>query len=150
MPKISEVMNTDALSVYSDDTLEKVVKIFREEKISGLPVVDPENKIIGVISDRDLLKYSEELQILPFHYGWTLSFDCLPIDDSCKKTVDDFLKTNVDKLMSKKVSCVKEEDSLHDAVTLMEKRGVNRLPVVDQDGKLNRYYYTNRSIGLSG
>ena len=53
-----------------------------------------------------------------------------------KKTADDFLKTNVNKLMSKKVSYVKEEDSLHDAVTLMGKRGVDPLPVVDKDGKL--------------
>ena len=70
MSKISDVMNTKVISVQPDDTLEKVVKIFKEEKINGLPVVDAQNKVVGVISDRDLLKYSEELQRIPYNYIW--------------------------------------------------------------------------------
>ena len=136
MPKISEVMNTDVLCVHADDTLEKAVSILRKEKISGLPVVDSQNRIIGVISDRDLLRYSEELQMMPFHYGWISPYEYLPIDDNLRKTADDFLKTSVSEVMSKRVYHVNEEDTLNDAVVLMKKKGVNRIPVADKDGKL--------------
>ena len=67
MITISEVINTNVISVRQNDLLEKVVKIFEKEKISGMPVVDSENKLVGIISDRDLLKYSEDLQVIPLN-----------------------------------------------------------------------------------
>ena len=136
MSKISEVMNVNVLNVHPNDKLDKVVQIFKEEKINGLPVVDSENKIVGMITDRDLLKYSEELQMIPFNYIWLSPYAYLQDYEDYKKTADDFLKTPVSELMSKRVFTVNEEDSLHDAVTLMKKKGVNRLPVVDKDTKL--------------
>ena len=136
MSKISEVMNTNVLSVHPDDTLDKVVKVFKEEKISGLPVVDAQNKVVGVISDRDLLKYSEELQMIPINYIWMTPYAYLHDSDDYKKTAEDFLKTPVNELMSKRAFVIKEDDSLNDAVDLMKKKGVNRLPVVDENKKL--------------
>ena len=136
MPKISEVMNTRVLSVHPDDTLEKAVKMFNEEKISGLPVVDQENKVVGVLTDRDLLKYSEDLQMIPLNYIWMTPYVYLQDNEDYKKTADDFLKTRIDEVMSKRVANANKEDSLHDAVILMKKKGVNRLPVVDDDKTL--------------
>ena len=136
MAKIADVMNVNVLSIHPEDTLEKVVNIFKDEKINGLPVVDAQNKIVGVISDRDLLKYSEALQMIPLNYVWMAPYGYLPSDVNYKKTANDFLKTQVERLMSKRVNVVREEDSLHDAVSLMTKKSVNRLPVVDSAGKL--------------
>ncbi len=122
MITISEVINTNVISVHQNDLLEKVVKIFEKEKISGMPVVDSENKLVGIISDRDLLKYSEDLQVIPLNYIWM--------------TAKDFLKTTVKEIMSKDISVIKKENTLHDAVVLMQEKGINRLPVVDNENIL--------------
>ena len=51
-------------------------------------------------------------------------------------TAKDFLKTEVKEIMSKDISVIKKENTLHDAVVLMQEKGINRLPVVDDENTL--------------
>ncbi len=65
MSHVYEMMNINVVSVHPEDTLEKVVFVLTENSISGVPVVDNDYKVIGMISDRDLRSYSEKLNIVP-------------------------------------------------------------------------------------
>ncbi len=138
MSKISEFMNTNVVSVHPDDSIELVVRTFKDMNINGLPVVDTDNKVIGIITARDLLAHSEETKIIPLPYSsdWMYSYVYLLDNITYKKSVEEFLKTSVAEVMRKKVFTVNEHDSWHEAAALMKKREVNRLPVVDEDGKL--------------
>ena len=52
---VSEFMNPHAITLKADYTVKSTIETFRVHHISGAPVVDYENKIIGVISEYDLL-----------------------------------------------------------------------------------------------
>ncbi len=52
------------------------------------------------------------------------------------KKVDVFSKTKVRDIMSKQVVSINDTNSWHQAVKLMKKHGINRIPVVDEEGKL--------------
>ena len=138
MSVVSEIMNKNVVSVHPEDRLEDVVKILTENRISGLPVVDKNNKVVGIITDRDILIYSEDIVSLPFVPVSVWSFPyALPIDSvEFNRDAERFNKTQVKEIMSKRIHAVKEDAPWHDAVILMRKNAINRVPVVDEAGRL--------------
>jgi CBS domain-containing protein len=138
MSHISEIMNTEVASAKPEDRLEDIVKILTSKKISGVPVVDTDNRVIGVITDRDLLQYSEKLRIIPLvaYSAWAMPFPYYPEGIIYEKKTEEFSKTLTRDVMSKKVITINGSDSWHDAARLMRKHSVNRVPVVDADRKL--------------
>lgn len=138
MKTASEIMNTQVVSVHPEDKLENAVKILTENKISGLPVVDPEDRVIGIITDRDLLIYSEKLKIVPYvdFSSWVLPYTYVPGNITYEKNARLFSKTTVEEVMSKRVVTVKEKASWSEVVSQMRKHSVNRIPVVDEKGRL--------------
>ncbi|MDY0396663.1 CBS domain-containing protein [Virgibacillus halophilus] len=55
--KVSDFMITDVISVTGDTTLKELLKKLVNNKIGGVPVIDEENHLIGMISDGDVLRY---------------------------------------------------------------------------------------------
>ncbi len=138
MARAFEIMNKQVFSVHWEDTVEDVVKIFKEHRISGLPVVDNENKVVGIVSDRDLLQYSQKLDFIPLldFSAWVSPYASPLETDSYKRSSEAFLKTKVTDVMSEEVISARENDSWHQAANLMKESGINRIPVVDDEGKL--------------
>ena len=65
--KIKEVMIPDLTSVSADTPIKKVVKIMSQQRMVGLPVVDSDQNVIGIITESDITKanlpgYYKELQ----------------------------------------------------------------------------------------
>ena len=58
--KVSDLMQTDVHSVHPDDTLADVVEALADAHITGVPVVDPHGKILGVVSTTDVLEAQAE------------------------------------------------------------------------------------------
>jgi CBS domain-containing protein len=56
MFKAKSIMNTNILSVGPDDTIDRAISLLVEHEVSGLPVVDKAGRLVGVISEFDLLE----------------------------------------------------------------------------------------------
>lgn len=67
-----EIMSSPAVSVTVEQTLQDVIEILAKNRFSGVPVVDNENKVIGVISDTDIIRYSHQISVVPLSNlsGW--------------------------------------------------------------------------------
>ncbi|ACV25202.1 CBS domain-containing protein [Methanocaldococcus fervens] len=138
---IKDVMKKPIV-VYEDDDLEDVIKIFRENKISGAPVLNKDGKLVGIISESDIIKtivtHDEDLNlILPS----PLDLIELPLKTALK--IEEFmedlkkaLKTKVKDMMTKKVIVAKPDMTVNDAAKLMVEHNIKRLPVVDDEGNL--------------
>ena len=133
--KAKDIMTTDVKVVKKDTEITEVAKMLIQEKIGGLPVVDDENRVIGIISETDILKkekYVEPPQVLNLFQG--LIF----LDDM--KALEKDLKTiaayKVGDLMTDKIVKVNEDDKFDDVANVMIKKSVNRVPVVDKDNIL--------------
>jgi CBS domain-containing protein len=137
MKPASEVMNPNVLSVHREDSLEEAIKVFTINRVSGLPVIDGENKVVGVLTDKDLIGYSEKLMSVPLfsRSGWLLQYNELP-HKAVAKSAGLFSKTKVEEVMSRKAVTVKEDAPWFEVINLMRKNSINRLPVVDNSGKL--------------
>ena len=65
--KVANIMNPTVISVTPDTTVRECIKLFRENNISGVPVVANKN-LIGIITENDLLSLLE----IPEHTGYWL------------------------------------------------------------------------------
>lgn len=130
-----DIMSRDVISVGPGDEIEKVIRILLENRISGLPVVDEDGKVIGIISEGDLIAREKNLKGPAF----TGILGGIIYLESPKRFEEELKKTialKVSELMSKKVHAVDEKTSLNDIATMMIEKGINRVPVLDNNNKI--------------
>jgi CBS domain-containing protein len=129
--KASDVMVRDVITVGPDVTVRTAAEIMLDRGISGLPVVDQDGALIGIVSEGDLIRRSEigtERQ-----RSWWLE-----LFTPRETQAEEFVKTHATKVtdvMTRNVVTAGEETSLADIATLMERHGIKRVPIV-RDGRL--------------
>lgn len=140
--EIKDAMQKDVIKFDEMDKIVDVAQSFRDNKISGAPVVDEENKVIGVISEGDIMRllevHSPKINlILP------APLDLIELPVRMKYELDEIAEDMqragsvvIDQIMTKKVISIKQDASISDAAELMDVHDVKRLPVVDDEGKL--------------
>ena len=130
-----EIMTTDVIVAKQDDSIADVANMLIAEKIGGLPVVDSENRVVGIISETDILKKEKYIEA---HLYINLLQGLIFLDDLKKveKDIKQVAAYKVGELMSKDIIKVHEDDKFDDVANVMIKKSINRVPVVDDDNKL--------------
>lgn len=138
--KIKDVMNRNIITCKPDDSVSVLAKLFKENHISGMPVVEKGN-VVGIVSETDLLRLFETPEVSGDL--WLPSpFEVIEIPirnlvrlEEFKKTLEDLKLKPVRHIMTKSVHSISPDDSLEEASSRMVKYKVNRLPVIE-NGKL--------------
>ncbi len=130
-----QIMTKNVITVSPGDVVEQVARLLLEHQISGLPVVDEEKRVVGIISEGDLVIREKEVKAPAFSevLGGVIFLE------SQKRFFEELKKTialTVGEIMSRKVFTVNEDAPLEQIATLMTKKEVNRVPVVNADNKL--------------
>lgn len=132
---VKEIMSKDVVTVYETNTVEEVARIFIEKKISGVPVVDSKNKLVGIISEGDLVFQQKKLNppvFLSFFDG-VIQVGKNAFFDEIKKMSAFLIKD----LMTKENMIVGKEDmDIADISSLLIENQVNRIPIVDDENKV--------------
>ena len=133
--QIKDVMTTRVITVSTDDSVEKCAKLLQKNDISGLPVVDEAGKVVGMITEGDLIRRASRVEAP----GYLEILGGLIYLGSPNKFVEELQRAmalEVGKMMSRDVVSIKPDESLEKAATLMVKKNINRLPVIDEKGNL--------------
>ena len=117
--KVTEIMNHDVIYVLPNRTIAQVKEILRIKRISGVPVVNNERKVIGIISIEDIIKSIEANK----------------------------LNEKVENQMTKRVVTINYNETLRTVLQYFEKYGYGRFPVVDENGKLVGIVTKNDILG---
>ena len=133
--KAKDIMTTDVIVAKKGDTIANVAKILISGKIGGLPVIDEENKVIGIISETDIIKKEKRAHSTPFI---NVLEGIIFLDDINKmeKDLRDIAAYKVEELMSKNIVKVNEDQDFDDVANIMIKKSINRVPVVDENNIL--------------
>jgi len=129
--RVKDIMQTDVVAAGPDTTVEELADLLAEHRISGVPVVDGENRVIGVVSEADVIMQDADLHFP--HYVQLL--ESIIYLESIRKFEQRYRKafgTKVADIMSREVVAISPEASVREAATLMADRGVNRLPVTER------------------
>lgn len=132
---VSEFMTKKVIAVKENESIKRVFKLMDEHGILGLPVLNDEGAVIGIVTESDLishfttLKTPKGINIL----GSIIYLDNIEdfnenLKDHCAEVIKDIMTTDVATIMHSK--------TLSDAINLMGEREVSRLPVVGEKGDL--------------
>jgi len=130
-----DVMEKEVLTVNETDNIEKVVTILLNNKISGVPVINEENKVVGILTEGDLLKKEKE----PHVPSYIEVLGSILYVEGVRKYEDDLKKlisTKVSGLMTKNVITVLEDEKVEKVATIMVENRINRVPVINTEGNL--------------
>ncbi|MGW1065077.1 CBS domain-containing protein [Streptomyces aureus] len=131
--KIGSVMTTDVVRAEYGTPFKEVARLLAEHRISGLPVVDEDDKVIGVLSETDLLTHTASTPdpCEPDHHT---RFTGL-IPGARRRAAKNKART-AGGLMTVPAVTVHADDTLVQATRTMAQRHVDRLPVLDEEDRL--------------
>lgn len=133
--KAKDIMTTDVIVAKKGDTISKVANILISGKIGGMPVVDDNNKVIGVISETDIIKKEKKAHSTPF-INVLEGIIFLDNFNKMEKDLKEISAYKVEDLMSTNIITVNEDDTFDNIANLMINKSINRVPVVDKENKL--------------
>lgn len=136
-----EVMTAPVISVKPDTSLKRAAEILDENRFSGMPVVDDEDKLIGIISETDILRYTQQIIGQPLrdpHHVFTKGKEVLHVDITHRgvEVIELVASTAVETLMTTEVISATEDTPLFEVSRLMYENSINRIPVTDKNNKL--------------
>ena len=126
---VKDLMSTQIVAVRRDATFKEMAATLRQYRISGFPVIDDEGKVIGVVSEADLLAKEALADGQPGAPGRVASV-------VHRKEVKKAGGVTAGDLMTHPAVTVRPDDSAERAAKLMYSLQVKRLPVVDAGGCL--------------
>lgn len=129
---IGDVMSRRMVTVRPTDTVEDAVKLMLDHSISGLPVIDENANLLGIVTEGDFLRRSEIHTESPRRSRW-VEVLLGPGDDAYRYIRSHGRK--VAEVMTASVRTLEPEASLTEAADLMEKAHIKRIPIV-RAGKL--------------
>ena len=136
LDRISEIMDSSPVTVVPGASVEDVVATLRKHELPGLPVVDADGQLVGIVTEADLVLPDDQGDLHIPHYinlfGGTVFLESLHrFEGRLRKA---FAATAED-MMTRYPDTVGPDTSVREAARLIHESGHNRLPVVE-DGRL--------------
>ncbi|MER6084961.1 CBS domain-containing protein [Streptomyces sp. NPDC001833] len=131
--KVGSVMTTDVVHAAYSTPFKEVARLLADHRISGLPVVDDDDKVIGVISETDLMARQATV---PGPYGEKYRAPLGQLTRGARKQAAKARARTAGDLMSDPPVTVHAENTIVEAARTMAERRVERLPVLDEEDRL--------------
>ncbi len=127
---VAEVMSRDVTAVTADTTVGELVRLLIERGLRAMPVVDHDRKVIGIVTDGDLLQRG--VSQLPLHLQ-----QLLPGEERAAQLAAMAARPErAGEVMTPNPVTIAQNASLTQAAMVMAEHDVKRLPVVDTKGRL--------------
>jgi len=126
-----DIMTTDIVTIAPSLGVEEIATLLLSHNISGVPVVDDRDRLVGLVSEGDLLRRTEsgtERQ-----RSWWLSLLASP-----EERARDYIKTHgrtAEQVMTREVVTVTPDTQVGEIAQILERRRIKRVPVVE-NGKI--------------
>lgn len=130
MLKAKDIMTKDVIKVSLDTTVEELGRLFIERDISGAPVVDADGKLVGIITENDLIRKNRRLHIPTI----LRLFDAfIPLGSSkLENEIKRMAASTVGELCTRDVVTVMEDTTIDEIATMMTEKKIHLLPVVKE------------------
>ncbi len=129
--KVRDIMTKDLTSCEKDVSVRELIFILDSAGIPNIPIVDEEEKVIGYISEKDLIKAA-----LPGYFEMLHTASFIPDLNQISKKLAQIADDPVEKYMQHDAIVVTEDDDDLQAADIIIRKGTKSLPVVDSEGRL--------------
>ncbi|RUP00445.1 CBS domain-containing protein [Hyphomicrobium sp.] len=124
--KASDVMTTKVVTIGPDSSLSDMIKLMLDHRISGLPVVNAEGKLVGIVTEGDCLRRTETGTEVKRSFWRDLM-------TGSETLAAEYIRSHgrkVSEVMTPDPVVVAPDEDLNEVIHLMEKHQVKRVPVV--------------------
>lgn len=133
----AEIMDAEVPTVTPSDDARAAIQLLAEHDVSALPVIDAERRVVGIVSESDLVLSAEESDLhLPHFLNLMGGVVFVGSMKGFEERLNKAFATQVSELMSADPICVAADDPATDVARLIAEKHHNHLPVVDADGRL--------------
>ena len=132
MKTAREIMTRNVVTVKKDQPISDLSKLFIENHFNGVPVLDDAGKVIGVVTQSNLIEQNKNLHIPTV----IALFDAVLFFESEKKFESDVKKltgSKIEDIYHKKPITVSPDTDLSEITTIMAEKDVHTLPVLEDD-----------------
>jgi CBS domain-containing protein len=135
--KVRDLMTTQVVTLKPTTTVRQATIKFAVDNISGAPVVDGKNHLVGILSENDILGLIVEEQNKlglddPSLYMLACPMDDAIEDEDVRKVSKEISEMTIDKIMTRDVLTTTPDANVMHVLTLMVDSKVNRVPVLEQ------------------
>jgi len=130
MLNASDIMTTEVMTVKEETLLKELAEILYENHINGVPVVDDEGLLIGIICESDLIRKDKKLHI-PTVVALFDAVFYLESSKNIEKEIKQISATTVSDLFTREVVTVDEKTPIDEIATIMTRKKIYTIPVMD-------------------
>ena len=139
MLNAGDIMTTDVITVKKETPLKELAEILYKNHINGVPVLDDDGRLIGIICESDLIRKDKKLHI-PTVVALFDAVFYLESSKNVEKEIKRINATTVEELFTREVVTVDEKTPIEEIATLMTRKKIYTIPVMDG----------NRLVGIVG
>lgn len=129
MLKAQDIMSQDVVTVNTNTSIRDLAALLLDRKISGAPVTDDSGKVIGVVTESDLIFQNKKIH-LPTAVAILDAFLFLERPEKMEKELKKIAGSKVGDICSHDLISVTPETSLEELATLMAEKKIHTLPVI--------------------
>jgi CBS-domain-containing membrane protein len=131
--RVRDVMTTDVVTAGRDQSLKEIARLMYDQRVSGLPIVDQDGRLVGIVSEADLLR-SEAMG--PRTEPGSLFLEWLLHPTRLEEWERQSRGVQAGDIMVTDVATVGPDTTLGEATRILLRHKVKRLPVVDEDNRV--------------
>lgn len=129
--KAKDFMTPNPLTVQPEMAVNELARFFIDNQISGAPVVDNAGKLVGIVTESDLIEQNKNLHI-PTVITLFEAVIYLENPRHMEEEIREMMASTVANLAKKEIVTVTEETEIHEIATLMSEKHTHLIPVVHQ------------------
>ncbi len=129
--KVRDIMTKDLTAVEKDISVRELIFILNNAEMPNVPVVDDEGRLVGFISEKDLIRAA-----LPGYFEMLHSTSFIPDMNQLARKLTQIADEPIERYIRTTVMSVSENDDDLQAADLIIRKSVKNVPVVDEHGRL--------------
>jgi CBS domain-containing protein len=133
MLKTRDIMTRDVITVKANTTIEELARILMGHEISGVPIVDEDDHLIGIVTENDLISKNKKLHIPTIMrlFDAYITLGTSRLEEEIKMMA----AFTVGEICTRDVVTVNEDMPVEDIATIMTEKKIHLLPVL-REGRL--------------
>ncbi len=137
MKTAAEIMDADVPTVSPEADARAAIELLAKTEIGALPVIDTDRKVVGIVSESDLILSDEEADLhLPHYLNIMGGIVFVGSMKGFEKRLDKAFATKVSELMTADPIVARSDDDAETVARVIAEKHHNHLPVVDGEGRL--------------
>lgn len=130
--RVGDIMTTEVMAVQPDTRVDEIARLMSQYHISGLPVVDADNYVVGVVTELDMIVRNTHFKLPSFLFIFD---NMIPLEmpSHYRDRLEKVLGTTAREIMSEPAVTISPDATIEELAELMIDRRMNPIPVVEDD-----------------